>query len=104
MASDWVTLARRLCEQCEPEGGQHSFYMNAQKFWLPSNPAENALVGETLRVAAERYLDTDYESDETTPDHDFVIGKIIAISVFKGDARATACIELLDAVGYPASS
>lgn len=83
----WRKLAERL--------GVPGYQITMQQTWSmpPVNAEEfhqDLLVGRALRVA----VDTSGDNIRS------MSPEILDIVEFKGDARATAALELLDAVGY----
>lgn len=86
--SPWAVLARRLL--CSGNNGTR-YPLGFQRF-------QSMLVGETLRVAWKMYTGL-YCSVQ---DHTEI--RRMAEKIWQesdgGNARATACIELLDAVGW----
>lgn len=116
--SPWVVLARRLWFEVEehkpgefrladiydvyPDGTDTNWVRAYIDLSGIEDTAHDLLVGRTMRVSWEKYGDF-YGSIEW---HQKV--RALAESVFQcgrnPDDRATACLQLLDAVEYPASS
>lgn len=90
MASEWVTLARRLGFHRELETDVKPFKLMDSIY--DDQRIQSLLVGETLRVA--RVLER--KMRPRTP----MMSMFTRAAIAEGDARATACLALLDAVGW----
>jgi hypothetical protein len=91
MASDWVTLARRLDIRIINNLNR----VVVGEWAVGEQQSKSLLVGETLRVANLPLMAQDDREIDDIAD-----GLAVKIFASQGDARATACLALLDAVGY----
>lgn len=97
--SKWAVLAKRLgMMPVNHVDGDPVLVLLGGSWTCPSDQrAQDLLVGRTLRVAWDTYVTNGVELDPTW------VMDVWAESN-GSEHRAEACLSLLDAVGYPASS
>jgi hypothetical protein len=93
--SPWVVLAERLGYRI----AEGIYVRSRLRYAMPIDHEEthSMLVGETLRVARRDQIKRPFRTAESM---ELVRFCVYQIGMAEGDARAAACLELLDVVGY----